>query len=691
MVLDEQLGALSEDLDQLYDDQFIETCASWVIPYIGDLIGFEAIRGISPNVDNPRAEVAGTISLRRRKGTTLVIEELARDVTAWGAHAREMFQVLGDTQYVKHIRRHCLFAPDLRDWRTGLYVDTAFDRTAHRLDVRSIARGRGRYNLANIAIFLYTQNAYPITASPATPASTNTPGAPLCFRFSSLGIDAPLFHRAKPLLPDSPVAARPENVADRLRRRVLCEDLKLGVGAGYYGPTGSLALFLNGQLVDPFQIRVATLAGPDGSWVNLAGPATLASPYLVALDPELGRIALPDPGAAVAPTLTANYHYGFAADLGGGEYDRASTFVATDPSWILPFPDTALPARYTTLSQALTFAVGELALHGIVALEIATSGTSLLTAPLAVDLPAGATLELRGAESARPTILLDGEITVSGGALSTFVINGLVVAAAAEMAPGSPAPAALLHVTAQRPNGTSNALDALKLVHSTLVPGWTLETTATAVAQPLFDTAPTLIVEPAGCTFFAERSIVGAIRADALASVVLVDSIVDACDRTHVAYSALDGDAGGAALTMDGCTIVGKVHCTVLMMASDSIFWSALAAGDHWVSGLVADRKQDGCVRFSYLPVNARLPRHYECVPQKLAGAEPLFSSRSYGTPDYLKLLMSTDDLIRRGASDGGEMGAYHAVLAPLKESDLAVRLREYLPVGLDVGVIVEN
>jgi len=44
MLVEEQLAALAEDLDQLYDDQFIETCAPWVIPYIGDLIGYQAIQ-----------------------------------------------------------------------------------------------------------------------------------------------------------------------------------------------------------------------------------------------------------------------------------------------------------------------------------------------------------------------------------------------------------------------------------------------------------------------------------------------------------------------------------------------------------------------------------------------------------------------------------------------------------------------
>src|SRR5258705_12361223 len=104
-VVADQVGVLEEDLDQLYDDQFIETCAPWVIPYIGDLIGYQQVHGIASAVASPRAEVAHTISFRRRKGTVLVLEQLARDVTGWGAHAVEFFKVLADTQYMNHIRR----------------------------------------------------------------------------------------------------------------------------------------------------------------------------------------------------------------------------------------------------------------------------------------------------------------------------------------------------------------------------------------------------------------------------------------------------------------------------------------------------------------------------------------------------------------------------------------------------------
>jgi hypothetical protein len=171
----------------------------------------------------------------------------------------------------------------------------------------------------------------------------------------------------------------------------------------------------------------------------------------------------------------------------------------------------------------------------------------------------------------------------------------------------------------------------------------------------------------------------------------MCDSILDATATTNVAYAALDGSSGGGALTLTGCTVVGKVHATLLEYVSDTIFWSKLAPADKWASALVADRKQQGCVRFSFVPVNPVIPRHYECVEQGLASAQPLFFALRYAAPAYLKLLVSTDDAIRRGASDGGEMGAYHWVLAPQRESDLTTRLVEYLPVGLQFGLIYQS
>ena len=683
MVIEEQLAVLAEDLDQLYDDQFIETCARWVIPYIGDLIGYRAVKGIAPAVANPRAEVAHTISFRRRKGTVPVIEQLARDVTGWPAHAVEFFKVLMDSQYMNHIRLYNHYSPDLRRWKPGLYMDSGFDRTAHSVDVRRIASGRGRYNIQNIGVFLWSLHAYRLTQSPAV----TVPLDAQCFRFSPLGQDIPLFNNPRPQGATITSLAEPVNVPDRLRRRVLCNDLQSGAGADYYGEGNSLAIYLDNKLLNPYEIQVCDLSGPDGSWNNLPVAGSL---FKAAVDPELGRIALPPGGHA--PDVSASFYYGFNADMGGGEYPRSDTFIAQNKAAVFLFPDTGGTHGYTTLQQAVTFAIGQITPdQATVAIEIIDSqiypqpSSPALT--LEIDLPAGSTLELRAADSHRPTLVLSGEITISGGASSVFALNGLVISSSVGPGSSGSAPVALVHVPASRPDGSGNLLGQLTLTHTTLVPGWAL----TSAGQPQHGDQPGLVAEPAGLEIVVEKSILGAMRTNELVTTEMSDSILDATDRTNVAYSAPDGQSGGGDLTMNGCTVVGKVHATLLQLISDTIFWAGLAAGDTWTTPLLADRKQAGCVRFSFLPPHAVTPRRFECVEQGPGSPQPLFFSLRYGGPSYAKLLTATADAIRRGADDGGEMGAFHFVLAPLRETDLLVRLQEYIPAGLEFGIIYEN
>src|SRR5215211_8342466 len=40
-----EVAVVEEDLAQLYDDLFVETCAEWVVPYIGDLVGVGGLHG----------------------------------------------------------------------------------------------------------------------------------------------------------------------------------------------------------------------------------------------------------------------------------------------------------------------------------------------------------------------------------------------------------------------------------------------------------------------------------------------------------------------------------------------------------------------------------------------------------------------------------------------------------------------
>ena len=58
-IIEEQVEAVRGDIDGLYQDWFIETCADWVIPYIGDMVGNRPLHEIK---QLRRSDVAKTIS-----------------------------------------------------------------------------------------------------------------------------------------------------------------------------------------------------------------------------------------------------------------------------------------------------------------------------------------------------------------------------------------------------------------------------------------------------------------------------------------------------------------------------------------------------------------------------------------------------------------------------------------------------
>lgn len=683
MVIDEQLQYFAADLDQLYNDQFIETCAPWVIPYIGDLIGFQPIKSITPAVDDSRSEVGNTIALRRRKGTVLALEQLARDVTGWGAHANEFFLTLGATQYVKCVRLHNYYAPNVRGYKPRAFANSGFSKMCRTVDVHNPASpGLPRYNLPNIGIFLWSLQAFSVAGGVPVQAATSSGLVPGCYRFTSLGYDAPLFHAAIPQGEQILTAATENNVPDFLTRPELCADMRKGSGSSYYGSGASLALILNGRLLNPYQIQICDLSGDDGSWNNLPAAGTF---YAAAIDPQLGRIALVPPPAGQSQSLAVSYNYGFNGAMGGGEYEREDTFEVTNTDAVYQYSLNASNHNYSTLQEAITYVASQAGTLGKVALEIQSSETyTLPSGALVVDVPDGALMEIRAQDGARPTLIIDGEIQLSGGPLSTLIVNGLLISAASTMTPSGSE--ALLTLPAKRPNGEDNELPALEVLHSTLVPGWTLN----AYGKPLQKDAPAIVAHTNGGEISIALSIVGPVRAPELVTVIFDSSILDATGREHVAYDALagTGTGGGGPLTLTGCTVVGKVHAKELALVSNSIVWAEAGSSP---SGLIADRQQAGCVRFSFIPVNAITPRQFQCVEQSIAGPAPIFMSFRYGRPDYLKLIASTPDKIRRGADDDGEMGAFHFLLAPLRERDLEIRLEEFTPVGLNTGLIYQT
>jgi hypothetical protein len=124
-------------------------------------------------------------------------------------------------------------------------------------------------------------------------------------------------------------------------------------------------------------------------------------------------------------------------------------------------------------------------------------------------------------------------------------------------------------------------------------------------------------------------------------------------------------------------------------------------------------RRQLGCMRFCYVPSGCRTPRRHACQPDlvmqavrdkiadtALQAAEsaceqirvrPQFTSIRYGKPGFAQLALTCAEEIKRGADDESEIGVFHDLFQPQREANLRVRLEEFTPAGMNVGIIYGN
>jgi hypothetical protein len=633
-----QVAVLEEDLAQLYDDQFIETCAEWVVPYIGELVGTRGLFAWPDATFSNRAQVANTLAYRRRKGTAAVIEQLAHDVTGWNANVVEFFQLLATTEYMKHLRPQHFATPDLRDWDSLQRIATPFDSVAHTAEVRHIETGRGKYNIPNVGIFLWRLGSYSLTDAPAYKVDARR------YLFNPLGFDAPLYNQPE-TEEEITHLATPANVPAPLSRRVLDRHK-----AFYYGPDKSLALSVNDKRIAASEIVICNLEG--SVWPDRAKNRH-------AIDPVLGRILLPE-GLDPDTVVRVMFHYGFSAEMGGGEYGRAYSF--TDDLQ----PLLKVPSDEARIQDALD----ALSSGGIVEIE---NNDYYFETP-SLHAPAGKSIELRAADEHRPLLVASNDLLITGDADSEVTLNGLVLSGGA------------LHLPANI-LGAKNELRRLRLVHCTLLPGPS-PAIGDVPARPL---APSIICDAPDVLIEIDRSIVGAIRAVEGASVRVTNSIVDATSETVFAYAA-SNDEIGAPLEIENSTIIGRVR-TQRIEASNTIFLASIAQGDSDTAPVEVERLQQGCVRFSYLPPASVVPRQFECQPKKgesqqeMSRLRPLFTSLRYGDAGYCQLSTRCAVEIRQGADDEAEMGAFHHLYQPQREANLRTRLSEYLRYGLEAGI----
>ena len=659
-VIDDELGVLRGDIEQLYDNWFIETGEAWVIPYLGDLLGVRGLGGPAALHRDERAFVANTLRYRRRKGTAAVLEELARDVTGWTAKAVEFFELLGWNQQLDHVRLVGGGLADLRDADRASLADTAFDRFAHTADVRHIDTGAGRHNIPNIGLFLWRLQAYPLVRS--TPG-----GVAERFTFDPLGRDAPLFNQPSPEATIEHLATE-RNLEGPLRRRPLHDELAAGPPAAgdedgqdrYLSPDPVLAVWLDGVQVPAGELTICDLGDPGRRAV---APATAA------VDPVLGRLAL-RAGDIRVPEVS--WSYGFAGDLGGGPYDRRSSVgsamaaaelaAGTAGWWQVGVSREADP----DLVADLPTAIGRYAAQsGLPLAIVAVTDNRTQPGGFEIVVPAGTRLVVAAgdwqprldplggpparqpgdisATRTRPAILgnlrIRGDAGAPGTEPGTLVLDGFLVAGTVTVEPG--------------------ALGSLRIAHCTLVPA----------------AAPSLVVEAGateetrntGLSVELDHAICGSIEAvPFLAGIAVRDSIVQ---------GALDVPD----LVVERSTILGTTDARTLS-ASESIF-----------TGLVTvARRQTGCVRYCWLPPASSAPRRFRCQPPDAAAAatiRPTFTSTTLGEPGYGQLAVATPQEIRSGARDEGEMGAFNFVGQPRRLADLEARLDEYLRLGLEAGV----
>ena len=718
-----ELERVEADIAGLYDNWFIETCDDWVVPYIGDLLGVRPLRPVGAGVST-RAFVANTIAYRRRKGTAVVLEQLARDVSGWPARAVEFFQRLATTQHMNHVRLGQPCTAALLDAAVAELAGGAFDRFAHSADVRRAARG-GRYNIPHLGLFLWRLRSYRIGAGQPGDEAADFMSARdqgLWWSVHPAGLDAPLFNRERtettlthlteednvptplrPLALSAELERLRQGVAEPLPRFMSEDDPALCVFVRLAGEPAPVAV----RREDMYLCEI-----PDA--VELVSPPL---PRVLALDPRRGRISFPA-GLDLREVWVQASH-GFAGDLGGGPYDRNAAVRAAggennafgDPgawqagvSHLLPTDGVTLFASLREAVQAWNaLAPGRI---GVIVLMDSLSefdARGSLPTPLRIDIAQGSRLLVvagiwpleavpglpTGGGARRPGRVdarsvrahLVGDLEVRGTAppgspeAGECSFNGLMLEGGLAVAPGH--------------------LGRLVLAHCSLLHGFGGIAVQSGGNEHL------------GVT--VQRSICPGIEAPGpLGGIAVEDSLIGSGD--------FEGSPPEVCLAAPS-TAVELVRSSFL----GGVAAQTLSATDCLFDGpLDVQRRQQGCVRFSYVPPGAATPRRYRCQPELETAActaalrevvrrqgreataaeeaalraevearvRPLFLSRRLGDPGFGQLERRCPVCIREGAESGAEMGAFEFLKQPQREANLQDALDEYLRFGLEVGLV---
>ncbi len=714
-VIAEQVNIIEDDISHLYDNWFIETCDDWVVPYIGDLIGFQPVHEAGEPGDPrksqahalnkiliPRREVANVISYRRRKGTLALLELLANNVSGWPARAVEFYKQLGYTQHLNHVRLTRGQRCSMGDGDSLDLLATPFLKTPHTIDVRRINshRSKGHFNIGSAGLFVFRLKTYSVTQ---TPAYCIEDEGPECYTFNALGHDTPLYNKPQP-------ETSPTRIADQLNlptpiRRRAFQDRTVKPKPGKQRPAS--ANYYNRSLS-------ISLKDSDNKFKEIPRefviPANLSNWHTfrpekdhVAVDPVLGRIVFP---STQKPRygVVVSYQYAFSADIGGGEYERQ----LSEPAGAHIFR-VGRNEPLQTIKDALE-AWGKQQPKARAAV-IEFQDSEVYTEQLNVNLEPGEYLQVRAAQRKRPVLrLLDylqslpDALRIQGKKGSRFVFDGITIGGRGLQIKGQEDTSSESMASPGTP--LDNDLCDVTIRHCTLVPGWSLR----CDCEPQRPNDPSLELEYTRAKVRIEHSILGAIRTEARERASepqllhISDSIIDAVSEDRPAIASSRGAIAYVALTIERSTVIGRVLTHSIELAENSILNGQVTVA----------RRGRGCVRFCYVPEGSRTPRRFECQPdqakqavhedssippadkaavieQEIDRVKPRFNSLRYGTPAYCQLADRCAEEIARGADDESEMGVFHDLFQPQRAANLRARLDEFTPAGMDAGIVYAN
>ncbi len=275
--------------------------------------------------------------------------------------------------------------------------------------------------------------------------------------------------------------------------------------------------------------------------------------------------------------------------------------------------------------------------------------------------------------------------TTTGSAYTAADVYDPVLLARGLMTAADPLAAA---IAAQLPAAAKTALttlagETLSAAEAPLDPAILTGLNAlVAHTTALYDPAayPSVTCDPQTASL-AATAIAGTLDATDLA--LLNRRLLDAAFPVALGLAALA--IADAEVTLQRVTVIGPaaVH---RLTAADSILGGGLT---------VVDDVQTGCVRYSAVTAASRLPRQYRCA--ELNADASILRSADYGDPAYGQLIDGVDAAIVGGATgasiaaggeNGSEMGALASELEPVNEAALALKLAEYMPIGLTPVVV---